>query len=70
MSLSNTNRLLLDHLDEPERIIEWRRLRLVEAGFTNVDAALLATDVKVDIHRAEALLDSGASSDQIVRILL
>lgn len=53
---------------EMERVVEWRTLRLLRAGFPQGEAVLLA-ESSADIHRAEALLTQGCSAQLVYRIL-
>jgi hypothetical protein len=50
-------------------IIEWRRGRLLDAGFASDLAADLAQDGKVDLHALLDLVDQGCPPDLAARIL-
>ena len=48
----------------------WRLAQLLEAGYPDEVAALLATRPEVDLHRAVDLLGRGCPPATAVRILL
>ena len=50
-------------------IVEWRRGRLLHAGFASDLAADLAQDGKVDLHALLDLVDRGCPPDLAARIL-
>lgn len=35
-----------------DKVVEWRKEQLRKAGYTEMDALWLATDRKVDLHKA------------------
>lgn len=51
-------------------IQEWRYECLEKAGFDPEAACLLGEDLEVDLHRAIAMRVGGATTDEILRILL
>lgn len=55
---------------EAERVFEWRRSRLVAAGFDPRLAFKLALQSDVDLHAASTLLERGCDPDTAARILL
>ena len=61
-----------EQLDAPEveDVLRWRFDQLVKAGFAAGDAAVLASHVEVDLHRAAALLHRGCPQQIALRILL
>lgn len=56
--------------DGTEVVLAWRRHRLVEAGFDDVDAARLASEPELDVARATELITRGCPADLAERILL
>jgi hypothetical protein len=50
-------------------IAEWRRERLLTAGFAPGLASRLATDCGVDLHALLELVDRGCAPDLAARIL-
>jgi len=50
-------------------IVEWRRGRLLRAGFATDLAAHLAEDCKVDLHALLDLVDRGCPPELAARIL-
>jgi hypothetical protein len=50
-------------------IVEWRRDRLLAAGFAPDVAAALARDRGVDLHAVLALIDRGCPPELAARIL-
>ncbi len=50
-------------------VVEWRRERLLAAGFTPSLATKLAADSVVDLHAVLALVDRGCAPAIAVRIL-
>lgn len=61
-------RLLVE--DEDRRVEEWRLERLIRAGYPGDDAALLAADSDVDVHKAIRLLERRCPLELALRILL
>ena len=59
-------------LDAPaaEQVLCWRFEQLVVVGFSADDAAILASHVEVDLHRASDLVNRGCSHETALRILL
>jgi len=59
-------------LDAPaaEGVLCWRFEQLVVVGFSATDAAILASHVEVDLHRAIDLVQRGCSHETALRILL
>ena len=53
----------------PEAHDEWRRRRLLVAGFDEPLAAQLAADADVDLHELLTLLDAGCPPPLAARIL-
>lgn len=51
------------------RTIDWRRGRLIEAGFSIAQAAALAGDRRSDIHALIALTERGCPPELAARIL-
>jgi hypothetical protein len=56
-------------LDRPDAFGEWRRRRLIVAGFDEALAAQLAADADVDVHALLTLLDLGCAPVLAARIL-
>jgi hypothetical protein len=50
-------------------VVEWRRGRLLRAGFATDLATLLAVDCDVDLHALLDLIDRGCPPDLAARIL-
>lgn len=50
-------------------IVEWRRERLLTAGFSRDAAAALAADRQVDLHALLELVDRGCPTELAVRIV-
>ncbi|MFL5826085.1 MAG: hypothetical protein ACJ76V_06135 [Thermoleophilaceae bacterium] len=50
-------------------VVDWRRDRLVAAGFTPALAAALAGDCGIDLHAVLELTDRGCPPDLAARIL-
>jgi hypothetical protein len=50
-------------------VVEWRRRRLVVAGFTRERADDLAGDDAVDLHALLQLIDRGCAPELAARIL-
>ena len=59
-------------LDAPaaEEVLCWRFEQLIVAGFSAGDAAILASHVEVDLHRASDLVGRGCPHETALRILL
>jgi len=55
---------------EVARLYAWRLQQLLEAGYDDDAAALLAAQLGVDLHRARLLLEQGCSPKTALRILL
>jgi hypothetical protein len=53
---------------EPE-LREWRRARLIEAGFAPELATRLGWDGRIDVHDLLGLVDRGCPPDLAARIL-
>jgi hypothetical protein len=53
----------------PADVTEWRRCRLVEAGFPLLLATDLARTSSVDVHELLRLVDRGCPPDLAARIL-
>lgn len=53
----------------PVDVREWRRSRLVEAGFPQAEAARVAADPRFDLHALLQLVDRGCPPHLAVRIL-
>lgn len=56
-------------LDEPTRIVVWKKLMLCDLGFTSEQVELLVSVRNFDWHRAEYLLDKGMSHELVVNEL-
>jgi hypothetical protein len=54
---------------EQARVVAWRELVLIEAGYAARDAHELAERTDVDCHRAVELVQRGCPADVAVRIL-
>lgn len=63
-------RTLDETRSEEVRVVRWRRLELVRAGFELKDAEILAERLDVDLHRARGLLANGCPEPLAVEILL
>jgi hypothetical protein len=57
------------HAGPPADVIDWRRCRLLEAGFLTALATVLAGNREVDIHELLQLVDRGCPPDLAARIL-
>ena len=59
-------------LDAPaaEEVLCWRFEQLVVVGFSAGDAAILASHVDIDLHRAADLVQDGCPHETAFRILL
>lgn len=55
-------------IEEADRVIEYRRQRMLSAGFTETQALALAVST-ADIHRAEDLIAKGCQRRLVVAIL-
>jgi hypothetical protein len=58
--------------DQPEssiQVVEWRRARLLRAGFRPDLATQLADDCGIDLHTLLALVDRGCHPELAARIL-
>ena len=53
----------------PVDVVEWRRCRLVEAGFNDELARRIAADPAMDVHALLDLVDRGCPPELAVRIL-
>lgn len=53
----------------PADVVDWRRCRLIEAGFPLPLAAVLARSRDVDIHELLQLVDRGCPPELAARIL-
>ena len=52
-----------------EEVVEWRRRRLLDAGFPSPLATVLAADVRVDLHALFQLVERGCPPALAARIL-
>jgi hypothetical protein len=52
-----------------EEVVEWRRRRLLDAGFPPPLATVLAADVRVDLHALFQLVERGCPPALAARIL-
>ncbi|WP_100501413.1 hypothetical protein [Geodermatophilus chilensis] len=52
-----------------EDVVEWRRRRLLDAGFPSTLAAALAADVRLDLHALLQLVERGCPPALAARIL-
>ena len=50
-------------------VVEWRRGRLIAAGFTSDLAGRLATDCGIDLHSVLELIDRGCPPELAARII-
>jgi hypothetical protein len=55
--------------DSSLEVVEWRRSRLLAAGFHGELAARLADDCSVDLHAVLELVDRGCPPELAARIL-
>ena len=55
---------------KPDKIYEWRREVLEKAGYAQANAALLAINREVDLHKAVELLERCEDQLLATRILL
>jgi len=55
---------------EDERVARWRFEQLLQAGYDETAALVLADLVHVDLHLAVDLVRRGCASDTALRILL
>lgn len=72
-STSTADLRLGDEFPVDERAIQvycWRMERLIDAGYNQLVADLLAAATRVDLHEAIGLLGRGCPPDTAVRILL
>lgn len=53
----------------PDPIVEWRRDRLLAAGFSLGLASDLASDRRIDLHAVLGLIDRGCAPALAARIL-
>lgn len=53
----------------PADVVEWRRCRLLEAGFPVALATVLAADRHVDVHALLGLVDRGCPPELAARIM-
>jgi len=59
----------LEELEAVE-VLRWRFDVLLRVGFEIEQAAVLAANVEIDLHRAEALMRRGCPTETAMRILL
>jgi hypothetical protein len=64
-----TKRSTADAVAQFSPVVEWRRERLLAAGFALGLAALLAEDCAIDLHAALELVDRGCPPELAARIL-
>ena len=57
------------HVDEAADVLAWRFDALCRAGFDLESAALVATNVEIDLHDAVVLVARGCPPATAVRIL-
>ena len=62
-------RPLREQTASSEQLAEWRRLRLLRAGFSKSLASVVAEDERYDVHELLALRDRGCDPALAVRIL-
>lgn len=55
---------------EDQRVESWRMFVLMEAGYSELDAARLSARFDVDLHQAVKLVTNGCRHDLAVDILL
>jgi hypothetical protein len=55
--------------EPPSPVIDWRRDRLMAAGFAPPLAAVLAGDCNIDLHAVLELIDRGCPPELAARIL-
>jgi hypothetical protein len=65
----STTHITEEHL-ELDRVEQWRLFTLERAGYDAESAALLATSLEVDLHRAVSLLEQGCTVELALQILL
>ena len=65
----STRRRAADPITAVSSIAEWRRERLLAAGFAPGSASRLAADCGVDLHALLELVDRGCAPDLAARIL-
>ena len=53
----------------PLDVIQWRRLRLIDAGFPDSLASSVATEERLDFHELLQLVDRGCPPELAARIL-
>ncbi len=52
-----------------EEVVGWRRRRLLDAGFSSTLAAVLAADLRLDLHALLQLVERGCPPALAARIL-
>ena len=57
-------------LSEHERVLAWRMLSLLDAGYSTENAGALAASTYVDLHEACELLKTGCPEYTATKILL
>ena len=62
--------MLLEPLDEVDRVERWRLEELCEAGYPAAIAYRLAREHSVDLHQAIELVEQGCPPELAARILL
>ena len=69
MSMFRTETHGCRSLGSPADVTEWRKCRLLDAGFPAPLAASLAADPAVDVHALLQLVDRGCPPELAARIL-
>jgi hypothetical protein len=61
-----------EQLEETEavEVLRWRFDVLIKVGFEIEEAAVIAANVEIDLHEAEALMRRGCPSETALRILM
>ena len=61
-----------EQLEETEavEVLRWRFDVLIKVGFEIEEAAVIAANVEIDLHKAEALMRRGCPSETALRILI
>jgi hypothetical protein len=59
----------LDHREETDDVVSWRRDQLIHTGFAPPVASRLARDPRYDVHALAALVRRGCPHALAIRIL-
>lgn len=52
-----------------EEVVDWRLAQLLRAGYRHEEAALIAVQLEIDLHRAVSLVQSGCPPETALAIL-